>query len=333
MDLKVFVLPFYILATFIKNKKIKIYVILLLVLTVVYFKNGSTREYIDTWNYRYEYFNNSFDNIKLQSKGILFDYLGQVIRKIFGDNYKIYFLIIALLITYPIIEIIKRHTKSEEISLFFLYSYLMMYTTGILRQGIAAVFVFIALVIPKNIVSVILIIIASLSHRSAILILPVIYLRSKKYPKKLLYFIILISYIITICYPLNEIIIKNLHYLEHIMGKEYILGYKDNQFVNLGEYKIYRIYTLYYLGIGTLMIKYRKSILNKGLKNEFYNIVLISIFCMGIFGSIIIARRVIDYLKIMEVFLWPCIIYIFPKNSRAYIYILLLFQVIIINIF
>lgn len=333
MDVTFIVLLTYILVIFIKNNKIRNILIICLLLIIVYLRNGSSLEYLDTWNYKYEYLNNSIESIQKKSKGILFDYFGYSVKIIFGNNYKAYFIIIALLIIYPLLRIIDKNIiKNKNISFIFLYTYLFMYTTNILRQGFAAIFVTYALLIQNNIISLILIILGILSHKSAILIIPVIFLRKKNIKKYWLYLILGICFFITTCYPLNEIVIKNLKYLEIFMGKSYIEGYTNNPFVNLGEYKFYRIYTLYYLIISFFMIKFREKFYEKGLKKEIYNIILISFFGMGMLGSIVISRRIIDYLKIMEIFLWPYILEFFDKKSKIFLYCVFILQILIINL-
>ena len=123
--------------------------------------------------------------------------LGALIKCIFGDDYRIYFLIIAMIHGYGLLKLYRRYSPDFLLSIFlFLAStdYISWMQNGA-RQFVAVSISLLAasyIMEKKYVPAVIIVLIASRFHQSALLVIPIIFIvQGQPWNKRTLFFIFL----------------------------------------------------------------------------------------------------------------------------------------------
>lgn len=138
----------------------------------------------------------SFADIDWSSKGPGFTFIEVIIKNIFGDNVTAFRLVIALIQSLPIILIYRYYSSNYLMSIFMFVSmafYISWMMNG-LRQFVAAAIIFSAtplLVKKKYIPLIIVILLASTIHNTALIMLPVVFIvQGQAWNKRTIMFII-----------------------------------------------------------------------------------------------------------------------------------------------
>lgn len=132
-----------------------------------------------------------------------FYFCAAIIKSIIGDKVELYFIIIACVQVYFLAKVYRKYSTNYLIS-FFLFiastDYISWMFNGI-RQFVAVtitLFAFDYILERKYVKAIIIIVIASLFHQSALLVIPFVFLiQGKAWNKKTLFFIVLIIFAVT----------------------------------------------------------------------------------------------------------------------------------------
>lgn len=114
-----------------------------------------------------------------------FSILGLAIKRVFGDNYTIYFLIIAAFQSFALIRVFRKYSSDYWLSIFiFVIStdYISWMMNG-MRQftAVALIFAFTDWMVErKNIRMILVILVAATIHASALLMLPILFVIQRK---------------------------------------------------------------------------------------------------------------------------------------------------------
>ncbi len=155
----------------------------------------------DAWGYIVEYLNNNntfsdiFKHWNEIEKGQGFELLQIFIKKLFGNNSTAFRVSIALIQSIPLVAIYRKYSENYLVSIFLFVastSYIAWMMNG-LRQFVAVCLVFacLPLIVKKKYVpAIIIILLASTIHQTAVIMLPVIFLvQLKPWKPSTLFFI------------------------------------------------------------------------------------------------------------------------------------------------
>ena len=114
-----------------------------------------------------------------------FSVLGLIIKSVFGDNFTIYFIIIAALQSAALIHVFRKHSSDYWLSIFIFVAstdYISWMMNG-MRQftAVSLIFAFTDWIVErKNIRMILVILVASTLHASALLMLPILFIIQRK---------------------------------------------------------------------------------------------------------------------------------------------------------
>lgn len=154
--------------------------------------------FVDVWNYMegYKQISTSFADIDWSGKGPGFKVIEVIIKRIFGNNADIFRIIIALMQSIPIVLVFRYYSSDYLMSMFLFVAtaiYISWMMNG-LRQFTAATIIFAAtplLVKKKYVPLIIVILLASTIHNTALIMLPVIFIvQGQAWNRKTVTFII-----------------------------------------------------------------------------------------------------------------------------------------------
>lgn len=154
--------------------------------------------FVDVWNYMegYKQISTSFADIDWSGKGPGFKVIEVIIKRIFGNNADIFRIIIALMQSIPIVLVFRYYSSDYLMSMFLFVAtaiYISWMMNG-LRQFTAATIIFAAtplLVKKKYVPLIIVILLASTIHNTALIMLPVILIvQGQAWNRKTVIFII-----------------------------------------------------------------------------------------------------------------------------------------------
>lgn len=264
-----------------------------------------------TWTDLYE---NFFNIVFRDGKGK--DPLYPIIEKtfqIFSDNYQIFLVFIAIFFTGLMGRFIFKYSNVPSIS-FLVYSclfYSFFAITGH-RQTLAtalAVFIGYEFLKRKKIISyIVIILIASLIHKSALCLIPFYWISNKKITHK---YIIIVGIIF-----IGIFIFKNnIMYLLSLIS-----GYDSYSFQVEGAGA--HTFTLLFITIGTIAVIKRKSIIKNSEDNIMYNAIFMGILFLPFTYVDPNMMRIVQYFSIYIMILIPKILVSFSKKEIPVFYYL-----------
>lgn len=315
------------------RKKIRylLYILIFIIFQIFIYYYPST----DYENYRRAFEFYSFKEA-LMKKEVLFYSLG-VIIKVITINYKIYFFIVGSIFIVPILYLIEKKSKDRFLSLLMLYGYTTMYTTNILRQGIATIVFVIVIVYGFNIKKInkyIIVGLNSLFHTSSLLLLPFMFFMNFKYKKKILYIILILSFVSFLAFPLDGLFRKLAGYVVSFTGQVKYEGYsQEGKFSTGTTSMVYRLFVTYYFVLLILMIKLKEKVIRTMALNNIFNLFYFGIIMLLLFSNVIILRRLVDYFKILELFLIPVYIRHLRGNNRKVVKGIVIAKVLVTMVF
>ena len=187
----------------VEEERFPMYFAIIVLIPLVFMIANRDFEIGDTWAYKISFgkmpseFSQISEYMSTITKDSWFYLFSAVIKCIIGENIVLYFGIIAVMQMIPLVYIYRKYSSNYVVSAFLFIAsadYLSWTFNGI-RQFLAVTFIFMAfpLLLKKKYIPLILIIIfASMFHRSALLMIPVVFIvQGEAWNKKTLSIIVL----------------------------------------------------------------------------------------------------------------------------------------------
>lgn len=313
-----------LIVAYLENKYLKnLYISIVLILLIYYFRYDSG---VDFASY-YEVYNEIQTDLYYKFDAPFFYYLTLFFNRE-HISYRNYLFVISLIHFMPIIYIM--HKKIDKrMRWLFVFLYLIIYelffsNLSLLRQSIAISFVFLALNIKNKFIfnRILLIIVATLFHKSAIIFFIFLFFKPPKNIKKFLRIFLILIFIFIIFYSFSfEILgeIFDLIGLGKYKGYLYVSNFKWSFRQIL---KILVIF-LYFPIIKIIILNYNK----KNRKESFF--LLLGLICnFMIILNFNIVHRCISYFYLFYLVYIPCLMKQNKKDGKLIITILCIFFII-----
>ena len=333
--ISIFILILFLIIFKSKIEEINIlfFIILILALTALaaFRVESSVKDYelyVGAWNYA------TFKNTTIEASFLI---IRNFLKDVLLLKYQSLFIVYAILGVFSNIIGIKKLTTLFYLSLlFFVSNYYILHELTQMRAGVAAGFMLIAIkpLYDRNLKLFILFAaIATVFHYSAVIIFPLWFIGVKEIRQKWMYYLIPAGYLFYFIgfdlvqkIPIEYFQIKLDTYRE-LTRK----GIDNNDKINVfNGLFLLKIIVFYILLFSTNKIKDHSKYLFLLLKIE-----AISLFCFTFLAAIpALAYRVHEFLSIVEVILYPLIIYAFRYKFVGYLVaVLICIGFFLINIF
>lgn len=257
--------------------------------------------------YEYMYFNQYAQNIEKVEIG--YKILMQLSYQLFGENAYLFFTLCSALTILPIYIIIKKYSNKPGESLFYFVAlgfYVLSF--NMVRQSIALAICFFALKYMFNrkiIKYVITILIASLFHMTALIMIPMYWIANLQFnKKKLLILLIVLSFSGILFNPI-------FNYFTSIIPQYSMYSSYGNAHAGIGTYIVDSIYIILII----LIILNKNRMINEN-KKYIINLITFSMFFIMLSIQNILFARLIYYWLIPIVLILPEIITTVKKQYR-----------------
>ena len=255
------------------------------------------------------------------TKDVGFSVITAILKRFIGEREVVYFTIIAAVCILCVIYTYKKYSCNFIISAFLFIAsadYLQWTYNGI-RQFIPVTILFacVGLIVKKKYVPlIVLILILSTIHASALLMLPIIFIvQGKPLNKKTILFILVMLLAIAFIDQFTDI-------MTNIMENTQYSGEVD-QFLNTEGTSIQRVLVYSVPAFGAILFKKRIEVANNQLINIAANmsIVTFGLFTLSAFSSGLLLGRLGIYTSLYNYILLPSLIEnVFTKKSAKLIY-------------
>lgn len=264
--------------------------------------------------------------MKTVTKDKAFYFISSLIKGLVGNDVKVYFFIIAVFQAYLIFRVYRKYSTHFTLS-FFLFiastDYISWMFNGI-RQFVAVTITFAALELileRKYVKAIIIVLIASMFHGTALLVLPFIFIaQGKAWNKKTLIFIFLILIAVSFVDQFTDILdtmLQETQY-ENVVSDWQEWGDDGTNILRVLVYAVPAILSL----IGLKYIKAEKSRLINLCTNM--SIAATGVYIISMFTSGVFIGRLPIYFSLYSYILLPWEIeHIFEKKSATFVYIMM----------
>lgn len=277
-----------------------------------------------------------FETIKIEKFEDLFSFreeplyifLNYLIKNI-CDNYQ-FFIFVIFSITFLLkFKVINKFSPDIFLSfIIYFYTIFIIYDINGLRQGIALTFTLLSVIFilkRKIFPFLLLVLIASFFHKSAIIFFPFYYISQINFNKKTIIYFILLILIVTI--PVREIF-KMSSFYNSLMATQTFEHYSayqnsDSYQVDISIFSFSVFQRLFIIGLFLFNFEKYKSVDNNLLillRNGY--IVGFVIFMLFSFSAEM-AARLSFYYKVLEIFMIPIIVISFRKIDNKIIYLII----------
>lgn len=314
-----------VLLSIINDKRRRSFKSFALILTILAFlRYGVGADYF-SYNYLYSRLGQSLiSEIKygLDNQEMLFRLIGTLFKKI-GLSYQQYLIIIAIVNLYFIFKICKKYSKNPTFSLLIYFCfYYFVWTFSGLRQGmtlsIGVYYVLGCLESGKTIKLILISLLLSLIHASAIILIPLYIAGRMNFNKNRLMIISFIAILVSMI-PLFNILVK----FTWIPFMDRLLPYIDSSISILNIFSFKNLGRLIFLFIG--LFYYRSYSNQDSVSRGIINIYILSlVLYFFLKSSEIAAARISIYGMFLNVLILPNIYYIYKNRFDKFIYISLL---------
>lgn len=304
LNMLFFALSFYGINKMVYNKTIE--KILLFIMFFMLFIVSAIRKYVGTDYGIYLHVYNGIENRVYDREGmeIGYFYLNKLTKYLFGGEYTI-FIITSLIIIGLIYLTIKKNSIDPLMSM-IIFMCLGFYITSFntIRQYIAIALIFYSIrYCETKIKWIIPILIASLFHTTALIVIPFYFISKLNLSKKQYLVLLSLGPILYLSYGRTVIYLTN--FLERFQH------YQNSRFVTQGANPIRTIITISILVF--CFISYDEIIKNKKMKFALGMVIFGTLFSVLMIHGKIFAR-IVDYFNIFQVILIPYVI----KNMNRY---------------
>jgi hypothetical protein len=233
--------------------------------------------------------------------GIGYEFLNKIIKLIFGNNYKNFFAIVAVI---NCLLVYSATYKNNKISfLLYLSFFGIYYNFIVLRQGISMSFAILALVnLNKSALkSIFYIVIGSLFHETVLIVFMFFIVKFiRKGIKQRTYLIVLLISVVLYLTKLTTAIIQPL-----LLKFDFLIRLipQFKHYVTNMEYfnDISILYLVYYATSILLVLKRKTNI----IYNRLLFINVLGAFLLGVFSTLSVFVRIVDYAFLTYIFLIP----------------------------
>ncbi len=304
-----FSLSFYGINKMVYNKTVE--QILLFLMFIMLFIVSAIRKHVGTDYGVYLYFYRMIDTREYDPEGmeIGYFYLNKIIKHLFGGEYAI-FIVTSLIIIGLVYLIVKKFSVDPLLStILFMCIGFYMESFNIIRQSIAIAFILYSYKYSETKFKwIIPILIASLFHITAILVIPFYLIAKMNLQKKHHILLVLAGFFLYLTYG------KTVVYLTSIMeGFEH---YKDSIFVTQGANPIRTV-----ISISILLFcftGYEDIVKDKKMKFAFTMLIFANIFTLFMLKGKIFAR-VVGYFDVFQILIIPYVLkYMNKHKMRKY---------------